>query len=214
MSVHHYPLLHDRQWLQAQVDAGMSNRQIAAIVGCSFASVAEALNRNGVVHMKLCTVCGARFTTSDYRLHIKTCRRPTVRRTCQHCGGVFSPKIHAWHEQRCTANPVVFEATRKLLDDGHGVIISSTAYRRLGDDTGAAPYSTLLTTYHTWANVAVAFGLAHGDAGVQRLVLAGVANEAEVVRFERRVIDAELYAQGLPVCRLRVVGREVYCMVR
>lgn len=208
-----YPQLQDAAWLREQVDAGLTNEQIAQLVGCTIPAVKSALDRNRIYHLRRCSACGVEFTADYYRVHITTCKRKATHATCQHCGNVYAVATHAKHEPRCAQNPAVRELTRRLLDDGNGIIVSSTHYRRVSIGTLAISAPTLRELYGRWADVARAFGLAYGDEAFARQVAIGVANEAAAMRYERRVLAAEM-DRGFVVCSARQVGHEVYCMLR
>ena len=208
-----YPQLSDAAWLQAQVDAGLNDGQIAAQLGCTKSAVVYARQRCGVLRPHTCAVCGITFTRDYYRIHVHSCKRRQTHADCQYCGKVLGVAIHPTHEARCHANPTVREATRRLLDAGDGTIVSSTHYRRVSLGTQAISAPALRELYGAWAQVAQEFGLAYGESAVQLQIERGVVSERTAIAYERQVLESEQH-RGLPVCGVRQVGREVYCMLR
>jgi hypothetical protein len=77
---------------------------------------------------------------------------------CEHCG--MESRALGSHRARCLSVPSVWEATRKALDDGRGVIVTNARYRAM-QGQGQQPVSdtTLRKRFGTWAKVADAFGL-------------------------------------------------------
>mgnify|MGYP001182321238 CR=1 FL=1 len=75
---------------------------------------------------------------------------------CEHCG--MESRSLGSHRARCLGNPDVWEAVRKALDDGRGVIVTNARYRALQSQQPVSD-TTLRKRFGTWARVADAFGL-------------------------------------------------------
>lgn len=204
----YYPQLHDREWLQAQVNAGRNSADIAAIVGCSAPGANDALVRNGVMVQRTCKVCGETFDYQGYKAHIRQCKRPlnqAIRTaTCPHCGEMFQPATVAEHAERCYHNPVAYAMTRQLLDDGDGVIMQRDQYiaRRVG--TRAMSHHLLQRLFGSWPQVAAAFGLLSSADAAEARAADEVAEEREIAELERKILEAEQH-RGLPACGMRAL---------
>lgn len=100
-----YEQLHDGAWLTEQyVDRGRTRQEIAAEVGCSDATVSQALRRLDIPRRprgpakgstytyvpKDCAVCGDPFTpTGPGAMYCASCETNRRRAACVHCGQDF-----------------------------------------------------------------------------------------------------------------------------
>ncbi len=215
-----YPQLHDREWLRAQIGAGSNAADIARLVGCTDQCARDALERNGVHLQRTCRVCGERFEYRTYRSHIRQCKRPRIQaRTavCPHCKKDFAPATVTEHAERCFHNPVVYAATRALLDDGNGVILQRQEYikRRSAQRAGTRAMTRQLLSqeFGSWTAVADAFGLLTSVDAADVALRNEIDRERAAVELERRILESEQH-RGLPVCRVRETPTEVHYVLR
>lgn len=76
---------------------------------------------------------------------------------CAYCGRPFAATHVLLHQARCPESPQWIDRQRAALDDGAGVIRSSTDYQR--DSRGGLNMKQLVAHFGTWTKVAHAYGL-------------------------------------------------------